>query len=157
MNALKHGGTAALGLLPDEDFVEQARFIERMFNRYNPTGPEEEALVELIADGMWRLRRFSRAEAGVMAWYVYERLRMRVDEESSHYPSNPDNSAAARKAKIRKLQEDIPYAAQAFLADAEGADVLSKLSRYETTIVNRVMRAMKELRELRAGRIETAS
>ncbi len=155
-NALKHGGCAALGLLPDEDPAEFDRHIRETFTQYAPCGPDQHRLVELIADGWWRLRRFSRAEAGILTWYAYERIRKRLDEQAGS-STPPEGSIGQKKARLRAKQADIDYAAQAFLADAMGADVLSKLSRYETTMLNRTLRAMKELRELRACQIEPMS
>jgi hypothetical protein len=153
MNAIKHGGTAT-GLLPDESIEEQTQFIDAITEQYNPRSPDASVLVEIISDGLWRRRRFSRAEAGVMTWYVYKRLGERIDEESGSLA--PEGSPGAKKAELRKRQSDISHAAQAFIVDVENGNVLEKMSRYETTIVNRVFRAMKELRELNAQRIEPA-
>ena len=121
MNAIRHGGTA-MGLLPDEDVEEQTRFIADIIEYYNPGSPDESVLVEIIADGQWRLRRFSRAEAGVMTWYVYQRLIKRIDQESGPLP--PEGSPMATKADLRKRQVDISHAALAFMADVESGNVL---------------------------------
>ena len=78
-NALKHGATAAPGLLPDEDSDEKDQFKNALFKHYAPKDQLQEDLVWLIADGLWRLRRFSRIEAGVLTWHTYEFMRTRLE------------------------------------------------------------------------------
>ena len=153
-NALRHGGTAARGLLPDEDGDEYARFCESLHEAYAPCGPDQEILVGFIVDGVWRLRRLSRVEPGILTWHIYQKLEERIDQESvrPHLVS-----VAEKKAQLRRKQvTEIDLAAQAFLIDASGPDVLSKFSRYEGAIANRVLKWMRELRELQSSQIEPA-
>ena len=158
MNALQHGGRAAVGrILPDEDPGEAAQFRGSIFEAYNPCGGDQEILVGLIADGLWRLQRLSRIETGIMTWHLYEMLQKRVDQEMAPSPERGRGSAESKKAELRRRQAtDIDFASQAYLADVEGADALSKLSRYETAIANRVMGWMKELRELQSDQVGPA-
>ena len=81
MNALRHGGTAALGVLPDEDPQEAVQLGQRLHDAYAPCGPDQEILVQLICDGLRRLQRLSRVESGILTWHLYEKLQDRVDEE----------------------------------------------------------------------------
>ena len=153
MNALRHGGTAALGLLPDEDPEEVSQFCEGLRAAYAPRGPDQEILVGLITNGLGRMQRLSRIESGIMLWQIYEELQERVDQEmASVRPDGQAGDARNKKAQLRRKQAmDVDLAAQAFMRDAAGSDALGKLSRYETAIANRVMGWMRELRELQSG------
>ena len=70
MNALRHGGTAALGVLPDEDPQEAVQLGQRLLEAYAPCGPDQEILVQLICDGLRRLQRLSRVESGILTWHL---------------------------------------------------------------------------------------
>ena len=155
MNALRHGGTAALSLLPDEDPEEAAQFSERLREAYDPRGPEQEILVGFITNGLWRLQRLSRVETGIMISHLYEKLGEQVDQEmESARPDGGAGAAANKRLQLRRKQvTDVDLAAQAFVHDASGPDALGKLSRYETAIANRVTGWMRELHELQSGQV----
>ena len=100
-----------------------------MTAEFTPHGPLEELLVERITASAWRLRRVVQVEAGVMA------VRTR--------------DAQAELAASRR--EDNPLAL-GVIWDATGADALSKLSRYETTLERALYRALHELERRQAAR-----
>lgn len=158
MNALGHGGTAALGVLPDEDPQEAIQFSQRLHEAYAPCGPDQEILVQLIVDGLRRLQRLSRVESGILTWHLYEKLQDRVGQTGEgQRPDGGTESVAYKKSQLRQRQAmDVDLAAQAFLHDAHGPDALGKLSRYETAIANRVMGWMKELRQLQSDQVNPA-
>jgi len=57
-NALKHGAFADVVILPGEDPNELNELRTALCEEWNPEGPTEIDLVESIAMGMWRKRRF---------------------------------------------------------------------------------------------------
>jgi hypothetical protein len=59
-NALKHGAFADVVILPGEDPNELNELRTALCEEWNPEGPTEIDLVESIAMGMWRKRRFRR-------------------------------------------------------------------------------------------------
>ena len=128
-NALRHGLLATQITLPDEDPDAFEEVRTQMTAEFAPHGPLEVLLVERITASAWRLRRVVQVEAGVMA------VRTR--------------DAQAELAASRR--EDNPLAL-GVIRDATGADALSKLSRYETTLERGLYRALHELECRQAAR-----
>ena len=107
------------------------------------------------------MQRLSSIETGIMTWHLYELLQKRADQEmqemTGRRSEGDSEPAVSRKMELRRRQAtDIDFASQAYLADVEGANALSNLSRNEASMANRVMRWMKELRELQSGQIAPA-
>ena len=136
-NALKHGLLAEDVLLPREDGDDLRELGERLIAELQPEGELEEMLVEQIVAARWRLRRIRRVEAGVF------------DYELTSYESDS--------------ADPIPYAPQqhysettklglSFIRDANQANALSKLSRYEIPLERSLYRALHELERLQAAR-----
>jgi hypothetical protein len=62
-NALKLGIYAKTVLLPSENAAAYAALRVQVFQRYEPRGPIEEGLLELIIADLWRLDRLLRIES----------------------------------------------------------------------------------------------
>ena len=67
LNAVKTGLTGRTVLLPGDDAAAYQNHIQRFLDRYKPSGEEEQALVQLIADTEWRLLRIPALEMGIYA------------------------------------------------------------------------------------------
>jgi len=67
-NARTHGLFARQSLLPDEDPQELEDLRESVRADLNPEGTQEECLVELMVDALWRRRRLGRVEAGIYSF-----------------------------------------------------------------------------------------
>ena len=65
MNAMKHGLTGELQLLPDEDPEEFRQLCEMMEATWLPVDLREKMLVERITEAQWMLRRIDKREAGL--------------------------------------------------------------------------------------------
>ena len=63
MNALKHGMTAKIALLPDESPDEFRERLEGMFDSLKPRDPYEVFLVERAVYSSWQLDRVARSES----------------------------------------------------------------------------------------------
>jgi hypothetical protein len=61
-NALKSGLYAASRLLPGEDHGAYRRLSKRLLERFQPTDPIEELIVDQILSNIWRIQRLERAE-----------------------------------------------------------------------------------------------
>lgn len=59
-NAIKHGAFADIVILPDEDPKEWEELIASLNDEWNPEGPSEKDIINSIAMGIWRKRRFRR-------------------------------------------------------------------------------------------------
>ena len=64
-----------------------------------------------------------------------------------------NRAATARDAEAAIFGATI---GEAFLVDATGADVLAKVTRHETALMNNLRKAQRMLMELQAGRVEPA-
>ena len=64
-NALKHGLTSSLTVLPDEDQSEFDNLLERYRNQFGFDGEHESFLVEQMARSRWKLARIQRLEEAV--------------------------------------------------------------------------------------------
>jgi hypothetical protein len=132
-NALKHGLTAAEIILPTtEDKLEFEQFQAAFVEECQPVGPIEQVLVEDIVANRWRMNRVRKMEPGFFA------LRLQVLERWIM----KDHSALDAQAHL----------ALVFREDAQDADTLGKMSRYEARFERSFHKALKELQRLQALR-----
>jgi hypothetical protein len=67
LNALSHGLTGQIVVMPTEDLQAYQRHLESFTDEYNPEGATEAHLVQALADTSWRLNRIVALEANVLA------------------------------------------------------------------------------------------
>ena len=65
LNAIRHGLTGHVIVLPEEDLAAYQAHIKRWFDHFQPKGVLEEELVQSIADTKWRLNRVPALEAAL--------------------------------------------------------------------------------------------
>ena len=166
MNAIKHGLSARVPVLPDEEPQAFQELSEQLREEFQPVGMMETLLVDLITRKLWRLGRISHIETGVLTWEYYQMLldnaqakirgyendlfsipRTQIEDEDAH-----EEALEQREDLVVERDNIVPVSGQAFRQDAGGADVLAKLSRYETTIENGLYRALRQFRELQGNR-----
>ena len=132
-NALKHGFTAAEIVLPTvEEQIDFDQFRAAFEEEYKPEGPTEQVLVEDIVIARWRLNRIRKMEPGFFA-LRQEVLKRRVKD---------DFSSLDAQAHLALIVRD----------DAQDADTLGKMSRYEGRFERTFYKALKELQRLQALR-----
>ena len=168
-NALRHGLRAEAVLLPDEESDEHRAFVEALVGELRPAGEMEAVLVDRIVTSAWRLRRVARVEAGLFVRNHYDLLVERGEEKARSFERDELNEFAAsinpttitdEKAHAQALQEagkaelmrdsDANATGAAFAHDE--ADVLTKLTRYETSLERSLYKALHELQRLQAAR-----
>jgi hypothetical protein len=66
LNALRHGLIGQLVVMPDEDLAAYQRHLESFTGEYNPQGPTESHLVQVLADTSWRLNRVVALETNLL-------------------------------------------------------------------------------------------
>jgi hypothetical protein len=66
LNALRHGLTGQIIVLPGEDLEAYQRHIESFVTEYKPKGPTETQLVQTLSDTAWRLNRVSALENNLL-------------------------------------------------------------------------------------------
>ena len=76
LNAVKTGLTGRTVLLPGDDAAAYEAHVASFFARHQPTGDEEQNLVQSLADTEWRLLRIPALEYGI---YAVGRLEFAAD------------------------------------------------------------------------------
>jgi hypothetical protein len=126
-NALRHGLTAKACMLADEDPNDLLDMIAEINEKFDPQDTDEDFLVQRMAEARIRYNRIMPLEAAIF------NLRLVVDKA-------PDPLMEAQGLSCQR--------AWAYMRDANGGNALSKLSRYETTLLREYDRSRHELEKL---------
>lgn len=124
LNAMKHGLLTKQVLLSDEKESELIEFAKPLRQQLHPLGETENLLAERIIANAWRLRRILKIEVEIL------------NEERTDF-----------------LGESVSLG-MAFTRACNGADVFSKISRYEAMVERSLYKAVQELERLQANRKE---
>jgi hypothetical protein len=126
-NGLLHGLTAKTCMLDGEDPEALTGIHADLSDKYHPQDTEEDFLVERMAKARCRYNRIMPLEAAIF------NIRLTVDQ--------------APKEVVEALSQE-GQRAWAYLRDANGGNALSKLSRYETSLLREYDRSRQELEKL---------
>ena len=66
LNALRHGLTGQIVVMPTEDLEAYRSHLESFTDEYNPKGATEANLVQALADTSWRLNRVAALETNLL-------------------------------------------------------------------------------------------
>ena len=127
-NGLLHGLTAKTCMLDGEDPAALTDLVDRIGEKYDPQDTEEDFLVERMAKARCRYNRIMPLEAAIF------NIRLTVDQ--------------APKEVVAALSQE-GQRAWAYLRDANGGNALSKLSRYETSLLREYDRSRQESKNSR--------
>src|SRR5262249_36538239 len=94
MNPLKHGLLAQEILLPGDHPEAFEELAERIRTETEPVSVEEELLVERMIGCVWRLRRLTRVENGILAFEHFRILAERAGTEARTYEHRSDETQA---------------------------------------------------------------
>jgi hypothetical protein len=72
LNALRHGLTGHIIVLPTEDHAAYETHTQRLFADLQPKGALEEQLVQSLADTSWRINRVAALETNLLALGIHE-------------------------------------------------------------------------------------
>ena len=177
LNATRHGLLSSAPVMAGEDEGEYLAFCAQLGSELAPVGLLETQLCDRMAGALWRLRRLGHIEAGILTagaarafanaaqevaashtrteggWKVelaaMDEGETIIENEEAH----ADAQGAAKDARA------VLWTAPALLGvayenDAGGADALTKLSRYETTLERSLFKTGEELRRLQEARRE---
>jgi hypothetical protein len=165
-NALKHGLTSQdQHLLPGENAQEFSTLQQLLRNDLRPIGMLENVLADLIINLVWRLRRTTGIETGVLAYAFYNsrcqqaagRVQCLKDRALVFFEPSEKVKMAEQElvAATAERDEQVPWLGQAFIEDSEGRNALARLTRYETALLNQLTKANRELIALQEKRIES--
>jgi hypothetical protein len=164
-NATRHGLLARDTCLPDEDSAQFQHLRQRVFDDLEPEGILEETCCERIADAIWRLRRTGRLEYEIFIFetsgaqreseglaaqvQVIEQVLLSglTPEERQLLTARTQESMAEEERRLVESRLGV-----AFIRDANGANALGKLSRYEAAIQRTLFRNLDELKKLQSER-----
>jgi hypothetical protein len=114
-------------VLPCENQSEYNDLYASYTNEYTPVSPTEEALVQMIADADWKMKRLAKIE---------ERVFAKLLEQDAGTSSDPFEAMAA-----------------SLLAPGKGNTVVAQLARYQSTLNRQFHQAVRELRKIQNARV----
>lgn len=170
MNAMKHGLTGKLVVLPNENPNAYDEFRRTLFDDLHPQGALEGALATRIVADLWRLRRVPIFEATLYRRGYQELLVRQATESVSQYESTEKDrllaslehkKVAARDREAHEEAEQRLTRAPAQLDDASfnatrvletSPGPLSNLWRHEVALSRSMLRMLHELERLQAKR-----
>jgi hypothetical protein len=126
-NRLQHGLTAQTCMLEDEDPADLLELLGELREKFDPQDTDEDFLLERMAKARFRYERIMPLEAAIY------NLRLAVDKAP---------------APLVEAQGISAQRAWAYMRDANGGNALSKLSRYETSLLREYDRSRQELDKL---------
>jgi len=128
-NALRHGLTGRIVVLPTEDMEVYKAFSRELVDSLNPETPMERQLAQTIADTQWRLNRARTYEDGMIA--------LGHSEEAGNFDAaSPEIHSALTAAKVFR----------------DNSKAFVNLSLYEQRLSRQQKEAFRQLRELQAER-----
>src|ERR1700722_13639067 len=130
-NALQHGLTAKTCMLEDEDPEALVDLLNEIREKFNPQDTDEDFLIERMAKARFKYNRIMPLEAAIY------NLRLSVDR-------TPKEITEALGVNGQR--------AWAYMRDANGGNALSKLARYETSLLREYDRSRQELEKLQKTR-----
>jgi hypothetical protein len=131
MNALRHGLTARVVVLPSEDMDAYQAFSKEVVDSLDPQTPVERQFAQTIADNQWRINRIRSIEDGMLGMGHFE-------SAGDFDADNPEIHSAMTAA--RAFRED----SKAFV----------NLSIYEQRLHRSMKDALRQLKELQTERRE---
>ena len=97
LNALRHGLTGHIIVMPGEDLAAYERFAKTLFDEHQPETPTEKILVQTIVDVSWRLNRAVALENNLLMLGMTE-------HESDIDSNNPEVQTALAQAAAYRAE-----------------------------------------------------
>ncbi len=130
LNALRHGLTGQIVVMPTEDLEAYQLHLASFTNEYDPSGATEENLVQALADTSWRLNRVAALETNLLT------LGM------------------THASPITGAEQQIQDAMSIVAALESQSKALSNLSLHSQRLSRQFERTVAQLRDLQKTRIE---
>jgi hypothetical protein len=131
MNALRHGLTARVVVLPTEDMAAYRVFSKEIVDSLDPQTPVERQFAQTVADNQWRINRIRSIEDGMLGMGHYEAAG---DFNTDHAEFHSAMTAAR--------------------AFRDGSKAFVNLSIYEQRLHRTMKEALRQLKELQTERRE---
>jgi hypothetical protein len=130
LNALRHGLTGQVVVMPEEDLAAYHRFLTDLTASLNPDGPLETQLAQSYAAFQWRINRANAIEETLLTLGNMEEIvaNLVIDHPEAH-------NATSNAKSFRNH-----------------SDVFSRLALYSQRLVNQAEKVFKQLQHLQADR-----
>lgn len=164
INSRKHALLAKTIVIDGEDPAEFEDLLKSLVEEFNPNPGCEYELVFLLATTFWRLRRIPLFEVRSLcaqeseSVYRDPRVEMLIEDEitrtkhmeeiAARYGAKPSGSTDEEDEKEIRARFDAllpPEASQPLLSPSETQEMLAKISRYETALMNSISRTFNTL------------
>jgi hypothetical protein len=126
-NGLQHGLTAKTCMLADEEPDGLLDLLAEIREKFDPQDTDEDFLIERMAKARFKYNRIMPIEAAIY------NLRLSVDQAPK---------------EITEAHGENGQRGWAYMRDANGGNALSKLARYETSLLREYDRSRQELEKL---------
>jgi hypothetical protein len=131
LNALRHGLTSQVVIMPNEDLEQYHLFTESFHQDHKPSGALETQIVQCIADDYWRLNRAKNLEGHLFALFIHQK-------------------APGIETSNEQVRDSLA------MADGlrEQTKALATLSMHQQRINRTILSNVKLLKDLQAERLE---
>ena len=152
-NAWKHGLTAKLLVIGDEETEAFDELRAALMTEHDPQSALECELVERLAGILWRLRRVPFFEAAII-----DARQAQLDSEATCITSKPYKTPQGGEGGAEEMSdaEWSVYVGHALIRDGLYGDVLGKLARHEATLMNAFTKTLQMLLLLQGNRNDRA-
>ena len=144
MNALRHGLTARVVVLPSEDMDAYSAFSKEIVDSLDAQTPVERQFAQTIADNQWRINRIRSIEDGMLGMGHFTaaqaQVRCAANSEAVGDFDCPSSEIHSAMTAARAFRED----SKAFV----------NLSIYEQRLHRSMKDALRQLKELQTERRE---
>src|SRR5947209_6188942 len=130
LNALRHGLTGQVVVLPQEDIQAYTAFSAAMVEHFAPEGPVEVQLAQSYANCQWRINRVASLEDNMFSLGIMEGVADNLNIE------HPEVHIATSHARTFRQE----------------ANEFQKLSMYATRLVNQSVKILKQLKDTQLER-----
>jgi hypothetical protein len=143
LNALRHGLTARVVVLPTEDLAAYHAFSREIVDSLDAQTPVERQFAQTVADNQWRINRIRSIEDGMLAQghltAAQAQVRCAANSDAGNFDADHSEIHSAMTA------------ARAF---RDHSKAFANLSIYEQRLHRCVKESLRQLKELQAERRE---
>ena len=132
LNAVRHGLTGQVVVLPNEDMQAFHQFTTEIIDSFKPGDPAERQLAQSYAGFQWRINRAAAIEDNLFTLGIMEEI------DANLAIDHPEAQSAT--ANARTFRDESP--------------VFDRISLYTQRLVNGAAKVLKELKQLQAERKE---
>ena len=136
MNALRHGLTGQIVVMPEEDLKAYNAFQQSFHDYLKPEGPVESQLVQVVADSSWKMNRCKAWQDQILC--TQQLLETEAEIADSENEANPELTSAIEIAKVvARISKD-----------------LVNFSTYEQRNFNMMRKAQQDLKTIQQERTQ---